>query len=228
MSYYNWLHDYFKHKHQQLSNTERLDDLFNLLEIRSNEYLQYYGEIYKDLYINPNDDILTSSPQIIQQVKKELYDFLLVLLNNNVKSCLQIGLGHFGSTHFMLSLICNKVVTIDHDIKHIAQYTQREILYNTNKEFFICGDSTCITTIDAAKFHEPYDCIFVDGNHTYKYVMSDFTNYYPMLKTDGIFAFHDVLLYGDRYDVPIVLKEINKNLHYISHSKEVGIAYFIK
>ena len=228
MSYYNWFHDYFDKKHKNNSIEEKLNDLFLLLESRSNEYLQHNHEIYKKLYIDKDEKILYSQPQIIQQVKQEIYDFLKLIINNNVQSCLQIGLGHFGSTHFLISFLCKKIVTIEYDINHIVNYCNREIFYNQNKEVLIYGDSTDLKTKIEAEFHGPYDCVFIDGNHTYDYVKKDFNNYFSMLKSGGICAFHDALLLGDKYGVPQLLSEIDEDVKFISHSTEVGIAYFYK
>ena len=118
MSYHNWFHEYFKLKHADLNTTDIIQDIFELLESRSLEYLEN-NEIYNELYVDPYIEVVNSKPQIIQQVKSELWDFLELLVNKNVKKILQIGLGHYGSTQFCLSLICDKVVTVEYDIKNI-------------------------------------------------------------------------------------------------------------
>lgn len=228
MSYHNWFHQYFAEKHKNSSNEEIVNDVMNLLEHRGTEYLHHNKEVYKQLFIDPQEDIVSSKPQIIQQVKEELRDFLLLLLNNNVKNILQVGLGHFGSTQFCLSLICDKVVTVEYDIRNISNYADRELLYNQNKEFFVYGDSAQQSVIDEAKKFGEFDCVFIDGNHSYEYVKSDYLNYSPLVKSGGIIAFHDACLDAERYGTPKVLKELDKSIEYIVYSKEVGIAYFTK
>jgi len=228
MGYHNWFHEYFKEKHKNSTINEILDDVFLLLENRSNEYLKYNNETYSQLYIHPDEDILNSKPQVIQQVRQELYDFLRLLIENEVKVILQIGLGHFGSTQFCLSLICDKVVTVEYDIKNISNYADRELFYNQNIETFIFGDSTSNKTINNVRNFGDFDCVFIDGNHSYEYVKKDYENYYSLVKRGGIIAFHDAFLDGDRYGTPKVLSEISENIKYIKHSKEVGIAYFKK
>lgn len=228
MSYHNWFHQYFLEKHKNSSNKEIVDDVMNLLEHRGTEYLHHNKEVYKQLFIDPQEDIVNSKPQIIQQVKEELQDFLLLLLNNNVKRVLQIGLGHFGSTQFCLSLICDTVVTVEYDIRNISNYVDREVLYNQNKEFFIYGDSAKQNVIDDVKKFGEFDCVFIDGNHSYEYVKNDYKNYSQFVKTGGIIAFHDACLDAERYGTPKVLQELDKPIQYIVYSKEVGIAYFTK
>ena len=228
MAYHNWFHDYFKQKHENSSISELLKDVFDLLESRGKEYLDHNKEIYKQLYIDPNEDIVNSKPQIIQQVKEELYDFLKLLIETNSKNVLQIGLGHFGSTQFCLNLVCDKIVTVEYDIKNLSNYADREPLYNQNKEIFIYGDSTDHKVLESASNYGQFDCVFIDGNHSYEYVKKDHDNYSKFVKSGGIVAFHDAFLEAERYGTPTVLKELNEDLKYIKYSKEVGIAYYIK
>lgn len=230
MSYYNWFKDYFEERHKSSTNEKIVEDILLMLDKRGNEYLNHNYETYKELYVNPHIEIVNSKPQIIQQVKEELRDFLILLLNNNVKKILQIGLGHFGSTQFCLSLICDKVVTVEYDIKNISNYSNREMLYNQNVETFIFGDSTDPNVIKEVGNYCEFDALFIDGNHSYEFVKKDFENYSKFVKNGGLVMFHDALMEGERYGTPKVLKELpnNINLNYIKHSKEVGIAYFKK
>jgi predicted O-methyltransferase YrrM len=230
MSYHNWFHEYFKDKHKTSTNEEIVDDIFLMLEKRGIEYLNHNYETYKELYVNPNIEIVNSKPQIIQQVKEELREFLTLLLENKVKKILQIGLGHFGSTQFCLSLICDEIVTVEFDIKNISNYSDRELLYNQNIEKFVYGDSTDSNVLTKVLTFGDFDAVLIDGNHSYEFVKKDYENYSKLIKKNGIIAFHDVLLEGERYGTPRVLRELPENikLNYIIHSKEVGIAYFKK
>lgn len=228
MAYYNWFNTYFKEKHKTSTTEEKLNDVFALLESRGNEYLKHNYETYKQLWIDPNEDIVNSKPQIIQQIREELYDFLKLIIETDTKKVLQIGLGHFGSTHFCLSLICDEVVTIEYDIKNIANYANRELFYNQNKEHFIYGSSVDLDTINKAKQFGEFDAVFIDGNHSYEYVKLDWQNYSPLVKKGGIVSFHDACLDAERYGTPKVLKEIGNEISLIRYSKEVGIAYYIK
>jgi predicted O-methyltransferase YrrM len=198
-----------------------------MLESRGSEYLVHNYETYKQLWIDPNEDIVNSKPQIIQQIREELYDFLKLLIENDVKKVLQIGLGHFGSTHFCLSLLFDEVVTVEYDIKNIANYSNRELLHNQNKEYFIYGSSIDESVINKAKAFGEFDAVFIDGNHSYEYVKLDWENYSKLVKKGGIVSFHDACLDADRYGTPKVLTEIGKDITLIKHSKEVGIAYYI-
>lgn len=191
-----------------------------ILEQRSKNILAE-NDWYKDLFIDPNVDIVNSHPQVTQQVREELEDFLNLLEENNVKKMLQIGLGHWASTHFILSLLLDEITTIEYDAEFIHRY-QPEMDIDFEKIYH--GDSTEVHK----KLTETYDAVFIDGNHSYEYVKKDLENYWPKVKPGGIVALHDVNFEGERYGSPRVLRESGLDWKFISHSAEVGIAYIIK
>ena len=94
-------------------------------------------------------------------------------------------------------------------------------------ETIINGDSTDENVISSVK-DEIFDAVFIDGNHSYEYVKKDLQNYSPFVKQGGVVALHDANFEGERYGTPQVIRELNYDWKFISHSQEVGIAYFIK
>ena len=61
------------------------------------------------------------------------------------------------------------------------------------------------------------DLIFIDGNHSYKYVLEDLENYYPKLVKNGILCGddffmrlkkNDILNSGAGYDEPMVYEAV--------------------
>ena len=198
----------------------KIDLAVSISEQRSKNILAE-NDWYKDLYIDPNVDIVNSHPQVTQQVKEELLEFLELLVGHGVKNMLQIGLGHWASTHFILSLLLDKITTIEYDESFIERYRPE---MNESFESIIHGDSTVVhENID-----ETFDAVFIDGHHSYEYVKKDLENYLSKVKDGGIIALHDVNLEGERYGSPRVLRESGYNWTFISHSREVGIAYIIK
>ena len=99
----------------------KIDLALSISEQRSRNILAT-NDWYKDLYIDPNVDIVNSHPQVTQQVREELCDFLQLLEDNNVKTILQIGLGHWGSTHFILSLLLDHVTTVEYDNEFVERF----------------------------------------------------------------------------------------------------------
>ena len=196
----------------------------HMMEIRAKHILDS-NDSYEDLYIDPEVDIINSNPQVIQQVKDELTEFLELLLGNNTKKMLQIGLGHFASTHFILSLLLDHIYTVEHDGLHFDRYSTE---INSDVETIIIGDSTSTDVINKAKQMAPFDAVFIDGNHSYEYVKQDLDNYQDLVKVGGIVALHDANFEGERYGTPQVIRETSHDWKKISYSNEVGIAYFIK
>ena len=201
-------------------NFSKIDLTLAISEHRSRGILAQ-NSWYKDLYVDPSVDIVNSHPQVHQQVRQELYDFLELLLNHNTKSILQVGLGHWGSTHFVLSLLLEKITTIEYDSEFIERYSAE---IDEDFETLIQGDSTVVHK----DITELYDAVFIDGNHSYEYVKKDLENYWSKVKPGGIIALHDANFEGERYGTPRVLRESGLDWNFISHSKEVGIAYIIK
>jgi cephalosporin hydroxylase len=54
---------------------------------------------------------------------------------------------------------------------------------------FIFGDSADKDIVALVRTYAPFDALFIDGNHTPEYVMSDWQNYGPMARIVG---FHDI------------------------------------
>tara|TARA_R110002020_G_scaffold111441_1_gene257100 strand:+ start:4312 stop:4971 length:660 start_codon:yes stop_codon:yes gene_type:complete len=198
----------------------KIDATLAISEQRSMDILDS-NDWYKELYINPDVDIVNSHPQVTQQVRKELIEFLELLEENGVKNMLQIGLGHWASTHFILSLLLDHMTTIEYDEGFIERYLPE---MDIDMETIIHGDSTIVHKDIKAG----YDAVFIDGNHSYEYVKKDLENYWPKVRSGGIVALHDVNFEGERYGSPRVLRESGLDWKFISHSAEVGIAYIIK
>ena len=200
--------------------TSKIDMTLGISEQRGRNVLAT-NDWYKDLYISPDVDIVNSHPQVTQQVREELVDFLKLLEGHGVKKMLQIGLGHWASTHFILSLLLEHITTIEYDLDFIKRY---EAEADSNFETLLHGDSTVLHST----LTEQYDAVLIDGNHSYEYVKKDLKNYYPKVKVGGIVALHDANFEGERYGTPRVLRESDYEWSFISHSEEVGIAYLIK
>lgn len=69
------------------------------------------------------------------------------------------------------------------------------------------------------KIKEKIDFIYIDGNHDYKYVLSDLNNYWPLVKKGGIFAGHDINFEGVAKAVCEFVKD-NNGLYFIADKKD--------
>ena len=78
----------------------------------------------------------------------------------------------------------------------------------------IRADSTSPETVKSVKEYAPFDFIFIDGGHYYETVISDWKNYWPMLRKGGLLAFHDIAYPDgnrDNYGVGRAWREVRDN-----------------
>ena len=78
----------------------------------------------------------------------------------------------------------------------------------------IRADSTSPETVKSVKEYTPFDFIFIDGGHYYETVISDWKNYWPMLRKGGLLAFHDIAYPDgnrDNYGVGRAWREVRDN-----------------
>jgi predicted O-methyltransferase YrrM len=193
-------------------------------------------------YVDDIDNTFSLSENFgIQQVKTEIYQFIDILLKQKkAKNCLEIGLGSYGSTHFLWRLIFEKIITIEHQKYRIFRFTEnmnkfhKKFVLNDLKSRFIFGlshDAANVEKIDKMLDGEKLDLLFIDGDHNYKNVLCDWLLYKNFVEKNGIIAFHDCIANDDSYGVPKLLKKINLfdnriKLKKIIDSKNFGIAYY--
>ena len=133
----------------------------------------------------------------------EFEEFCKFLSDKNIKNILEIGTDKGGS-FLVLSKISNKNgLKISIDLPH-ASYGLRDFDINQRnkilnqlpgKIYLIDGDShteNIYLQIKTILNGEKFDLIFIDGDHSFNGVKKDFEMYIPLLKEDGIIAFHDI------------------------------------
>jgi len=180
----------------------------------------------------------------IQQNREELEKFIKVLTKNETSTCLEIGLGFFGSTHFLWRQIYDKVITIEKNFERIREFGRNTkkyygdwILNDGRSQFFVGYSNDDKIIADVYSKVSDIDFLFIDGNHSYESVLCDFLLYYPLVKAGGIIGFHDTALSEDNMGVPQLIAEIRTgkytngnriNMHDIVENKWSGISYFYK
>lgn len=180
----------------------------------------------------------------IQQNKEELEKFIDVLSNHNKGICLEIGLGFFGSTHFLWRHIYDRVITIEKNFERIREfgrnmkkYYGKWVLSDGHSQFFVGYSNDEKVIADVYSKVDEIDFLFIDGNHSYESVLCDFILYYPLVKKGGIIAFHDTALSEDNLGVPKLIAEIRTgkytngqriDIKDIVENKWSGISYFYK
>ena len=176
-----------------------------------------------------------SSPNFgIMQVREEISEFLRILLLKNIRNnILEIGIGNNGGTHILWRHIFNTVITIDMNPASIRRVKLSEWLDGRSK--FIEGRSEDPATLERVKaIVDDVDVLFIDGNHAYEYVRSDWEMYHNLVRVGGLVAFHDSLGKTNNYGVAKFLEQLSTGLidgkHYtmknIFLSSNIGISYY--
>ena len=158
---------------------------------------------------------------------------------------MEIGLGYYGSTHFLWRQLFNKVITIEKSLDRIRDFGTNlrsyygEWVLGDGKSAFIYGLSSEPQTVEKVYdlLVDGIDILFIDGDHKYGSVLSDYLLYSPLVRKGGIVAFHDSACKHEGYsDVPILIEKLaagkidgmKYNLIQIEYSDICGISYFIK
>jgi cephalosporin hydroxylase len=196
-------------------------------------------------YVCINENFLNEELGI-QQVREELLKLSHILDVHNLTNgtCLEIGLGFFGSTHFLFRNLFDEVITIEKNFERVREFGRNTkkyyngfILDDKRSKFYngFSNDETIVERI--YKNHNNINFLFIDGNHTYASALADFLLYYPLVKKGGIIAFHDTV-YTEHYneDVPRLMNDLrngkytnNKlDLIDIHESKTQGITFLKK
>ena len=195
----------------------------------------------KDYIVDPDNDYSVIENVGMQQVKTEIHEFINVLVKNNkLETCLEIGLGIYGSTHFLWRSMFDKIITIEQDKQRVLNFRDKTSAYfnkfilNDNRSSFIYGpsqDPSSVEKVDKLLDGHNVDLLFIDGDHAYKSILCDWLLYNKFVAKGGIIAFHDSVAKVDNHGVPKFLKKIksfnnNVKLHNIVYSSNFGLSYY--
>lgn len=125
--------------------------------------------------------------------------FLNILKRENVRSFLEIG-SKFGGSLWRVGNALpkgSKIVSVDlpfgdNSFKESVEPLNRCIAELNRRGYdarVFFGDSTDPAIIEKVRALAPFDCCFIDANHTLPYVTKDWQNYGPMAR---LVAFHDI------------------------------------
>ena len=203
----------------------------------------------------PNDFVSTADTNFslvedfgIQQVREEIRDFANVLLDRKkLGRALEIGLGYFGSTHFLWRLIFDHVSTIEYQKERVFLFRENcrkhfgKHVLDDGKSSFFFGLSSAPSTLKAVGDHiaragGSLDMLFLDGDHRYEGVLVDWLLYKHLVSPGGLIAFHDAVSRISGAGVPRLLDQLSagtidgvkRDLKRIVCSKDGGIAYYVQ
>lgn len=147
------------------------------------------------------------------QVRSEFHAFAYMLAERGINGrCLQLGLG-FCASHMVFKKLFKDVWTVELDA-----YSHIDTL--------IIGSTHDPDVQDKVRKSGKFDLLFIDADHTIDAVRADFNDYLPMVRADGVIAFHDAFPQREDNGVWCFLNELRANGHPIHViGEEIGIAW---
>lgn len=139
------------------------------------------------------------------QVPSELIAFGKILAERRPERALEIGTAHGGTLLFLTRLASPRATIVSVDLpdgKFGGGYSrERQKFYQRfarrNQHLHLLrGDSHSAEMLSRVKtvFRDhPLDYLFIDGDHRYEGVKSDFEMYGPMVRRGGVVVFHDIV-----------------------------------
>lgn len=97
-------------------------------------------------------------------------------------------------------------------MKKAAQ--EKMLAYKNKVEIHHVPSEEFVKTIE----DESLDFVFIDGDHSFEAALKDFQNYYPKVKTGGIFGGHDIQLDSVRNALTYFLKEKSNEVIGVTNS----------
>jgi predicted O-methyltransferase YrrM len=142
----------------------------------------------------------------LNQFEKEFKDFATYIKSHKPKIIVEIGTKKGGSFFIWARFLKPKhLISIDlpggihgggfpkQKIRFMKEFVADDKNANVS---IILGDSQKHETLEQLKDvlnGEKIDFLFIDGDHRYEGVKSDFEMYKPLVKQEGLIAFHDIV-----------------------------------
>ncbi len=142
------------------------------------------------------------------QVRSEVLALLRILNQARPNTILEIGTG-VGGLLFLFSRVAHKdatIISVDlpggsfgsgYPPWRIPVYKSFPLPNTKVKIHLIRGNSHSYSTLERVKDilnNKELDFLFIDGDHTYEGVRKDFEMYSPLLRKNGVIAFHDIVV----------------------------------
>jgi predicted O-methyltransferase YrrM len=161
-------------------------------------------------------------PVPIYQDEGEFNHLLDLVKSNQPKRILEIGSLYGGTLWYWMNASKGaEILSVDIGIPNYADVEYARLnLWNKWADATGCilnqirNDSRKAEIIEMVKGRSPFDFIFIDGDHSANAAMTDWQNYWPMLRTGGFLAFHDIAYPDINHEgvgVGIVWREVRNN-----------------
>jgi predicted O-methyltransferase YrrM len=202
------------------------------LAFRLARYINFYRVLGSDR--RPTDleqaiDFCVDSPILLSQVRSEIVELGRLLQASPPRRSLEIGT-NYGGTLFLLSTLSDphaKIISVDlpsgpfgggYPLRKIPLF--RKFPREGQQLHLIRADSHRPETLDRVTKildGDKLDYLFIDADHTYHGVESDFRMYSPLVRSGGIVAFHDIVTYDNhtKSEVSRFWNETKHRYHYL-------------
>lgn len=171
----------------------------------------------------------------IQQIPDEIAPALAAISESGheIRSYLEIGAAAGGMAALIARVLEPSMITLIDDNKHHKAGLRPSVLVDV-PHVEIVGQSWDEGVVSEACLYEPYDLVFIDGDHTYPGVKVDAVTYAPMVAAGGFLMFHDSGM--SEWGVMRLVKELKGGPgfefvgEYLSsiHPRPLGVALFRK
>jgi len=129
------------------------------------------------------------------QIHEEIRGLLGVVASARPKEILEIGTS-MGGTLYLLTKAADEAANLVSVDLHIADETLFSSFGRKRQHLHVVqGNSRDSKMIESTnkRFPSGVDLLFLDGDHSYDGVKSDFLNYSPLVRDGGLIAFHDIV-----------------------------------
>jgi len=173
-------------------------------------------KITEESIIKVNDIISKMDGKTFHNHYHIIYDICSSIEEEEI-TYLEIGAFAGGSASLIASHPkVTKVISIDLGVpidKSIPMSNVLKFKHNNCNYEYIQGDSTDKETINTLKnITSNVDILFIDGNHSYDWVIQDFNNYVGFVKNNGYIIFDDYQDSQYSPDVKLAVNDLIKTL----------------
>lgn len=168
----------------------------------------------------------------IQQWRSEFLEFAAELDRLNVNGkCLQLGLGSPGASHLVWTSLFAEARTLELDPGTVNDHLRR----SPNSKGIVIGSSFDPAPKKQLMTEGPFDLLFIDADHRYDAVKSDFFAWKELVRNGGIIALHDTVQGRDDPDINptmsvwLALADLKREGYaFKTIGTNLGISYMIK
>jgi len=141
-----------------------------------------------------------------------------VLKRNKVKDAIEVGTAKGHSGLFIGSGISGRLFTVDIRPENLTYATKIHRQFGLSNVRYVMGDSLSVLPLLCEKMDEGLHFVYLDGRHTYRYVMKEYYIVRRFINPDkGMILFDDAnLVYAkdpEPEGMPKAMREIGAEIH---------------